>query len=243
MSARLWVKVCGIRDAEAAAAAVAAGADAVGFVFAPGPRRVTPREAARIAAALPGGVARVGVFVGAGERQILEAAERAGLTHVQLHGAVPPGLPAGLRRQGLRVLRVLRLPPASAGAGDPEALEREAARLAADGEPGEPVLADTAHPRLHGGTGRVGDWRLAAALARRLPLVLAGGLTPDNVAEAVRAVRPWGVDVSSGVERAPGVKDPERVARFVAAARAAAEQVLAAPGEGGGRPWEPLLSP
>lgn len=230
---RLWVKICGIRDAEGAVAAAAAGADAVGFVFAPSPRRVSPEEAARAAAALPPGMARVGVFVSAPEEEVLAIVERVGLTHVQWHGPLPPALPAALRARGVILLRVLRLPPAGAGPADAVAREREAQRLADQVPPDEPVLADARHPHLAGGSGTVVDWELAAALARRRALILAGGLTPDNVAQAVQAVRPAGVDVSSGVERAPGVKDPVRVAGFVAAARAAAGAAAAAPGGGG----------
>lgn len=223
-SARLWVKICGIADAEAAAAAAEAGADAVGFVFAPSPRRVSPAAAARIAALLPAGVARVGVFVDPGEREVLDCAAEVGLTHAQLHGRVPAGLPGRLRELGVLPVPVVRLPPRGArpeGAAASELAEALLAWLA--GAAGGPVLADTAHAGLHGGTGLNCDWEVAAVLARRVPLVLAGGLSPENVAEAVRRVRPFGVDVSSGVERKPGVKDPDRIARFVQAARAAAE--------------------
>lgn len=226
--ARLWVKICGVRDEGAALAAAAAGADAIGLVFAPGPRQVDEDTARRIAAAVPG-LARVGVFVDPDPERVLGCAERVGLTHVQLHGRVPPELPDLARRAGLVPVRVWRVPPrgaaAPAGEAPPEA--GDAAGL----EDGDPVLVDTYDPARHGGTGRVGDWDLAARLARRCRLILAGGLTPENVGLAVRAVRPWGVDVSSGVERRPGEKDPERVARFVAAAREA-WAALAAPGDG-----------
>ena len=261
----LWIKICGLREAEAAQAAVEAGADAIGFVFAPSPRRVDPDGAARIAAALrrtgpasggpvgdagapaAGGggagerpLAVVGVFVDAPVAEMVAVARHAGLTHVQLHGDEPEAVVAALQAQGLAVIRAVRLAAGPRrGAGRQGGLPGESplgeVHPGGAGEAGtagattraletgaDLVLVDAAVPGRHGGTGQVADWAVAARLARRRPLILAGGLRPDNVAEAIGVVRPWGVDVSSGVERAPGVKDPLLIARFVAAARAAA---------------------
>ncbi|QIA28260.1 phosphoribosylanthranilate isomerase [Thermaerobacter sp. PB12/4term] len=256
-----------MRDAATARAALEAGADALGFVFAPSPRQVDPATVARIVAGLPrervpagtgeaGSAgdfgprpALVGVFVNASLAEILSTARQAGLTHVQLHGDEPEDLVAALQAEGLRVIRAVaaaaRDAPVGTAAGRGEAGgPREAAGAGGEGRPGaatttaregrppdlqqalatraDRVLLDAAVPGRRGGTGQRADWAAAACLARRRPLILAGGLDPENVAEAVRVVRPWGVDVSSGVERARGVKDPERIARFIAAARAAA---------------------
>ncbi|ADU51565.1 Phosphoribosylanthranilate isomerase [Thermaerobacter marianensis DSM 12885] len=283
----LWIKICGLRDADAARAAAEAGADAIGFVFAPSPRRVDPDTAGRIVAAVrravpaggvlggstaPGGgtaegrpLAVVGVFVNAPVAEMVAVARHAGLTHIQLHGDEPEAVVAALQEQGLAVIRAVGLAPRGSG---PNAWEpgghnpdggtpgvRRHADHHPDGRAGaadhgaggerrgiawEPtgpdavevaaraiqtradlVLVDAAVPGQRGGTGRVADWTAAARLARQRPVILAGGLRPDNVAEAVRVVRPWGVDVSSGVERARGVKDPQLIVRFIEAARAA----------------------
>ncbi|HEY8551978.1 MAG TPA: phosphoribosylanthranilate isomerase [Thermaerobacter sp.] len=222
----VWIKICGIRDRDAALAAVEAGADALGFVFAPSPRRIDPDAAARIVAAVRGRhpasdrgdrvrpPASVGVFVDAPMTEMVAIARHVGLTHIQLHGDEPESVVAALQEQGFGVIRAVATQVQGVAAPVPSlALTTRADR----------VLLDAAVPGRRGGTGRLADWAVAARLARRRPVILAGGLNPDNVAEAIRVVRPWGVDVSSGVERARGVKDPERIARFVAAARAAAE--------------------
>jgi phosphoribosylanthranilate isomerase len=213
------VKICGITRLEDANDAVAAGATALGFVFWPGsPRYVAVDVAAAIRDALPADVLTVGVFVDAPGAEIAAVVERARLSVVQLHGSEAVAAAAGLR---LPVIRSATL-------------ENFAARDAA--WPPETIfLLDAADPVRHGGTGTAVDWPRAAALAhgaRRV--VLAGGLTPQNVADAVAQVRPYGVDVSSGVEAAPGVKDPRKVAAFVASARAAFE-ALASPGPHGGQ--------
>lgn len=215
----LFVKICGLGDAEAARAAVEAGADAVGFIFHPPSRRyVTPQRAEEIAAAAgvpagPAGVpgvrpARVGVFVGADLDAVREAARTAGLHVVQLHGAETPAFCREVRRAtGCRVIKALRV-----GADG---------RVPSEGwSPGDAdyFLLDTDVPGQAGGTGRPFDW--AAARAARLPgpVILAGGLTPDNVAAALAAARPAGVDVSSGVETG-GRKDGEKIRAFVARVR------------------------
>jgi phosphoribosylanthranilate isomerase len=214
----LVVKICGITSPTDAVVAVEAGADAIGLVFWPrSPRAVAPERAAEIARALPEAVLRVGVFVDAPREEMARVAETVGLDLLQLHCDVGPESLAGLPRPVLQAVRV--------GNG----FERElATRYAADAAG---ILLDTrvdGETAAPGGTGVPFDWSLVEGLARRVPfLVLAGGLSPANVAEAVRRVRPHAVDVSSGVEALPGRKDPEKVRAFVEAARAAAASLPA----------------
>lgn len=206
----VWVKVCGIRDPDAARAAAEAGADAVGFVFAPARRRVTAEEARRLGSALPPGVARVGVFVDAPVAEILATARQAGLTHVQLHGAEPP---ERIEEIPLPVIKAVRL----RGPGD---LSRLGAYVRA--------WAVVVEPHVEGQPGGAGvrlDLDLARAAREHLRrlgfrgrFILAGGLTPESVAPAVQAVCPDGVDVSSGVETG-GQKDPAKIVQFVERAR------------------------
>ena len=217
----LWVKVCANMSLLDAEMAVEAGADAVGFVFAASPRQVTVEQVAAIAPRLPASVEKIGVFVDAELAAIVEAVERSGLTGVQLHaGGV--GFPALLRVRfgtGLRILRVVHF---SAEAGDE--LAQAAAEPAVDA-----VLVDSRAGAVVGGTGVAFDWPTARetifAPERGLRLIAAGGLRPENVAEAVRTLRPWGVDVASGVEAAPGRKDAAKVRAFVANARAAEQAI------------------
>ncbi len=202
----LFVKICGLCRADDVKAVVDCGPDAIGFVFWPrSPRAVTPATAAALAAAVPPGIERVGVFVDPPETLVREAVAAAGLTVVQLHGVESPEF---CRRLGLRSWKAM---PASAAAAD------------AAGYGAEAVVLDSGTADAPGGTGVVGDWDRAAEFAQAcpVPVVLAGGLTPDNVATAVGRVRPWGVDVSSGVESSPGRKDPIRVREFMARCRAA----------------------
>jgi phosphoribosylanthranilate isomerase len=202
------VKICGLTVPEEAAACAAAGAWAVGMVFAEGsPRRVGPEDAAAITEALPAGVERVGVFVDPDPREVAAIASGCGLTWVQAHGAVDV---AALRAAtGLPVI-------AGVAVDGREAIER------AEASPADLVLLDAAVPGRHGGTGRAFRWEILEERPLGRPFALAGGLTPANVAEAVRRLRPAVVDVSSGVERAPGRKDPERVRAFLAAVAGAA---------------------
>jgi len=208
------VKICGLTSLADAQAAAEAGADMLGFIFYPrSPRFVEPAHAAAIIAsiqhmALP--VSTVGLFVDAPLPAIQETLRLCRLDFVQLHGGEPPHLLEMLQPQAFKALRPTSLDEAAA----------EAEWYADLGPPDGPqLLLDAYHPQLHGGTGQVGDWAIAAALAPRYRILLAGGLTPDNVRQAVRQVRPWGVDVSSGVEAAPGQKDHDKVRRFVAEAK------------------------
>ncbi len=206
------VKICGITNVEDAMAAAGAGADFLGFIFYPrSPRYVEPEAAARIIAALRSAgmnVLTVGVFVNAPLEDIQQAMEVAGLDLVQLHGEEPPDVVAALGGRAYKALRPRS--PADLAVLAPY-LEAAPTR-----EDVPQLLVDAYHPHAYGGTGQRGDWALARRIAARVPrLLLAGGLTPDNVAEAVARVRPWGVDVSSGVERAPGKKDVTLVEAFI----------------------------
>ena len=210
------VKICGLRQPEHAVAAVAAGADMLGFVFAPSKRRTVPAVAAPCVAAARAAAVRpviaVGVFVDPSIDELWEAVEVADLDLIQLHGTAPD------RRFGLprSVVRALRPLPGAV-------LSDVLGEIDADrGDGSEPLawLIDGYDPSAHGGTGIRADWELAARIAASVPLVLAGGLTPENVGEAIRTVRPLGVDVSSGVET-DGTKDEEKIRAFVMAAKAA----------------------
>jgi phosphoribosylanthranilate isomerase len=209
------VKICGVNDVAAMDAAVAAGADAVGFVFfPPSPRAVTPAQAAALSARVAGGPLRAGLFVDAGDDAIAEVLAALPLDLIQLHGAEAPERCAALRaRFGVRVMKALGV----AAPADLAALARYAPvvdRFLLDAKP--PVGAE-----LPGGNAAAFDWSLVRGAAVPRPWLLAGGLTPENVAEAIRASGAPGVDVSSGVERARGVKDPALVGAFMRAARAA----------------------
>lgn len=191
----LFVKICGLTTPEGVAAAVKAGADAAGFVFSPSPRQVTPALARKLAAGLPSSVRRVAVFRHPPPGWISSVLEEFPADWVQSDAADLPGVDLG----GAEALPVFR-----SGAPLPELL---------------PELLLFEGPES--GAGNVADWAAAAALAHRTGVILAGGLDPANVSAAIVQVRPWGVDVSSGVESSPGVKDPALVAAFVAAARRA----------------------
>jgi phosphoribosylanthranilate isomerase len=240
----LWIKICGNTSLEDALLAANAGADAVGFVFAPSPRRVTPAQVAAIVPHLPVKIEKIGVFVDAPFEEIEAAVRACGLTGVQLHFNAPPELPARLREcfgPALRILRVIHFDDVQAvgelrsasGHDFSRATEtaKSARALAPEGCYSDPnvdtILVDSRTATAVGGTGTTFDWLAASkalfqdANAQEHRLVAAGGLHPDNVAEAIATLRPWGVDVVSGVEAAPGRKDPAKVKDFVAKARAA----------------------
>jgi phosphoribosylanthranilate isomerase len=214
----LWVKICANTSLEDAMLAVDAGADAVGFVFAPSPRRVTGSQVAAIVPGLPGSVEKIGVFVDSSADEIAAAVRVCGLTGVQLHSDAGADVSARLRAEfgpGLRILRVVHF-----GDRAPE----QAAAYAADANV-DAVLVDSRTTSALGGTGIAFDWnearRTVFGKAGGVKLVAAGGLNPNNVAEAIATLRPSGVDVASGVEAAPGKKDTAKVWAFVAAARSA----------------------
>jgi phosphoribosylanthranilate isomerase len=197
-------KVCGITRAQDALHAVNHGATALGFVFWPqSARYIAPEDAAAIVRELPGSVRTVGVFVNQSIEELLAVVRSTGITTVQLHGDESPEYAA---RCGSPVWRALPLHTANGSLTCwPDAMT---------------ILLDAHDPARRGGTGRPIDWTQAARVAARRPVILAGGLTPENVGEAIATVRPFGVDVSSGVEAAPGVKDPDKVARFLERVRA-----------------------
>lgn len=200
------VKVCGITNPGDARVAADAGADAVGLVFAESPRRVSFEDARRISIALPENVIRVGVFVDAEPGEVLRVAREVGLDLAQLHGDETPETVTALREGGVKVMKALRVRDAASL----EALDRYEADL---------FLLDAYSERARGGTGRRFDWGLAKSLRGRDNIVVAGGLGPENVREAVELFEPYGVDASSSLEDEPGRKNDERVRRFVLAAK------------------------
>jgi phosphoribosylanthranilate isomerase len=194
------VKICGITSLDDALMAVEAGADALGFVFfAKSPRYVTPDQAAEIIAGIPPFVQVVGLFVNESLEVVNATADRCGLDVVQLHGEESPEYCSQVCRRVMKAFRVQNVQSLA-----PMANYRVAA-----------FLLDAYSANSYGGTGERFDWDLAVIAKQHGPLVLAGGLTPDNVAAAVAQVRPYAVDVSSGVESSPGKKDPEKVRRFI----------------------------
>jgi phosphoribosylanthranilate isomerase len=199
----VFVKICGTTSAADAAVAVEAGADAIGLIFAPSRRQVTVEEAIDIVAAVPGHVLTVGVFRDHLAREVLEIVERVGLRAAQLHGSETPATSAEVHARVPVLIRGM-------AAGDPQLDE-------VDRHGADVLLLDAPTP----GGGIPFDWSLVGDLTRRHRVLLAGGLRPDTVADAIRAVRPWGVDVASGVEASSGTKDPDAVRAFVAAAKGA----------------------
>lgn len=201
---RVRVKVCGVTRPEDAAAAVAAGADAIGLNFVEeSPRRLSLERARDVAAAIPPFVARVGVFANPRARDVGRLAEAVGLDVAQLHGEESPDEASGMPIPWYKAHRVdERFDPAS---------------VAAYGRP--VALLDAAGP-ARGGTGRTFDWSVARRCAPPVRIILAGGLTPENAGAAIRAATPWALDVNSGVESAPGLKDAALLERFFAAVAA-----------------------
>jgi phosphoribosylanthranilate isomerase len=222
----LWIKICANTSLADARLAVQAGADAVGFVFAPSPRRVTPKQVVEITPRLPASVEKIGVFVDADCKDICAAVLECGLTGVQLHSGIETGLSSRLRQrfgESLRILRVVHFGPGAASEIQRLSLERHA----------DALLVDSRTAMAVGGTGVAFDWEAArdAIFTRETPLrlVAAGGLNPENVGEAIATLRPWGVDVASGVESEPGRKDAAKVWAFVEQARRAADLIASEP--------------
>jgi phosphoribosylanthranilate isomerase len=252
----LWIKICGNTSLADAELAADAGADAVGFVFAPSPRRVKADQVAAITPHLPAQIEKIGVFVDASLDEIAAAVRVAGLTGVQLHSGAAPIDPAikyrdlgalpiarsmrdGWESTTLFTSRINKLPAelrAQFGAQFGRALRilsvvhfgadaaQQAAALAADTNI-DGILIDSRTATAVGGTGIAFDWASASQTLFRgnAKMIAAGGLNPENVAEAIATLRPWGVDVVSGVEAAPGRKDPAKVRAFIANARAESE--------------------
>jgi phosphoribosylanthranilate isomerase len=198
------VKICGLTNVDDALRCIAAGADAIGLNFWPAsPRCVDTRVARAIVAAGGDHAQMVGVFVDFSLAQIREILLKTGIAWAQLHGAEPPETLAALLPHAYKAISVK----------DGSAIEL------ARTYPGEHILLDASVPGMPGGTGRTFDWAIAAEVQKERKLTLAGGLTPDNVAQAVATVKPFRVDVASGVESAPGRKDPNLVKRFIDAAK------------------------
>ncbi|MCL5291211.1 MAG: phosphoribosylanthranilate isomerase [Actinobacteria bacterium] len=197
------IKICGITNIDDALAAAELGTDAIGFVFAESPRRVSVRDAAGISSALPPFVLRIGVFVDETADEIIRAVEACALDGVQLHGENDLDIS---ERPGLRKIRIVRIRTR-------EDIER-AARMEADA-----VLLDSKVEGSPGGTGVKFDWSLLSGVSFASPLMLSGGLRVDDVSEAIRLVKPYAVDVSSGVESSPGQKDRAKIKAFIEAVR------------------------
>ena len=201
------VKVCGITRPEDAELAASLGAWAIGFILWPGSKRCAdPAVAAGITRQIRRKVETVGVFVNQPLDEIADRVDILGLTHVQLHGDEGPSFCSAVaQRTGAKVIKAVRI----GHAADLRDLERFHTDF---------HLLDTSQAGLYGGTGKTWDWKLVANRRSKIPLILSGGLTAENVAEGIEAVRPWGVDVASGVEASPGVKDLAKLEAFFAAA-------------------------
>jgi len=210
----VFVKICGLTSEEDALLAVAMGADAVGFIFAPSARQVAPQKVADIVKRLPVDITTVGVFKDEAAQRVVDIVTHTGLRAAQLHGFESPNEARWVRQ---RVRTVFKVFPA----GDPR-LDH------ADDWGADVIMIDNATP----GSGEVFDWSLAEGAPANRRILLAGGLTPANVGDAIRTVKPWGVDVATGVESSPGHKDARKLKAFIDAARAAARQVEAPPYEG-----------
>lgn len=218
----MWIKVCGVRDEESAVKIAEAGADAIGLNFYRRSVRFVWRETARnIVRALPSGTAKVGVFVNASTAEIVETARQTGLTAVQLHGDETAEIVAEVRQAlpELQLIRAWRV-----GSEGLAPLVEHCVDCRQLGGVWDACLVDARVEGSYGGTGSTAPWELLSrewALHALPRLILAGGLTAENIAEAVQSVRPWGVDIASGVEAAPGIKDLDLVRQFIERARAA----------------------
>jgi phosphoribosylanthranilate isomerase len=223
----MFVKICGTTSEDDALLATALDTDALGFIFAPSKRQVHPETVRDILKRLPREVHTVGVFRDEKPERVLEIMNHTGLHGVQLHGSEPASEAAWLRERVQFVIQAF-------AAGDP-------ALAAASDSAADLILIDSPNP----GSGKVFDWRLAEGAPRGKRMILAGGLTPENVGEAIHRVRPWGVDVVTGVEESPGRKDARKLREFIANARAAGTEIAdrtidLTDGDVGGvtRPWD-----
>jgi len=214
-----WIKICGTTNVADALLAVEAGADAIGFVFAESPRRIEPGQAAEITAQLPPGLEKVGVFVNERAAHIRWVVKQAGLTAVQLHGDEAAEFAANLfpEEERPRLYRAVSMRTIFSAANVTALLREHRTKPVFDA-----LLVDSGSP-TRGGTGLTFDWDRAqpfiTGLKKSGKVIVAGGLTPQNVARAIALFRPWGVDVASGVEREPGKKDPDKLRAFVQAVR------------------------
>lgn len=205
----VWIKICGFTNFHEALAAAAAGADALGFVFAPGPRRVGVDTAREIIENLPAGIEKIGVFVNEKPGVVAEIAGYCRLTGIQLHGEESPGYCRGFGK--LNVIKSFKIHEKINGID-----------IAAYKDSSFPfrVLLDTYVPGYQGGTGKTFAWEMVSRYDwQGVPVIVAGGLNAGNVGLAIRTANPWGVDVSSGVEREPGRKDIRKIKEFINAVR------------------------
>ncbi len=224
-----WVKICATTNLEDAQIAVDAGADALGFIFAPSSRRVSPRDVAKITAQLPPAVEKIGVFINQRTSIIVDTVREAGLTGVQLHGTEELAAARELRKQaeagGRKSLRIIKGLHARELMPDQPGGEYGLTFVRGGSGVIDGLLLDSGTPERRGGTGRTFDWDEAAPmvtlLGRKEKVIIAGGLNPENVSRALRLFSPWGIDVVTGVEREPGKKDRQKVKAFIAAVRAA----------------------
>ncbi len=222
----VWIKICGTTNVADADQAIAAGANAIGFIFSTGPRRIAPLDARNIVTVLPATIQRVGVFVNEKTERVREIVDRVKLTAVQLHGDETPEYVRSLfaltrpappaddrfpekRARGMRIFKVVRMD---------EHAEEKIAAFTADRGLVDGILLDSA-TRVRGGSGEPFDWQAAAAMIKRFDakvrFIVAGGLRPENVEQALRTLRPWGVDVVTGVEKQPGIKNAAAMRAFV----------------------------
>ncbi len=215
---KTWIKICGTTSLNDAQLSVKAGADGLGFIFTTSPRQIDVAAAAEIVSILPSGIETVGVFVNESPVRVAEIANQVGLTGVQLHGdETPAALPEFRRQLGARtIIKTLQA----------RELLRERTRVAQflpDDGSVDAVLIDSGSAAQRGGTGAAFDWEQAAALVSEIgkvkPVIIAGGLNAANVGRALQLFEPWGVDVVSGVESAPGSKSESKMREFVAAVR------------------------
>jgi phosphoribosylanthranilate isomerase len=215
-----WIKICATTNLNDAQASVAAGADALGFIFAASSRRVDVEQAAKIISALGNEIECIGVFVNETPARIADVVERAGLSGVQLHGDEPPEQMQEYRL-ALGQRKIIKTLQASELLGSPSNLQA----YLQPRQNIDAVLLDAGSPSQRGGTGQTFDWTAAApiiaGIRAQMPVIIAGGLNSENVGEAVRLFAPWGVDVVSGVEREVGKKDEVKLRSFVAAVRQA----------------------
>jgi phosphoribosylanthranilate isomerase len=228
----MWVKICANTNVEDALLAAEMGADAVGFVFAPSKRQVTPEDVCEIVKALPAQIKKVGVFATDDATQIEEYVRVAGLTAVQLHGPFRTAVVQHLAEEcaGVTIIQTMAYELEPIDRDDYDARFEAALRLVFGDSRVWAVLLDAAKSGTSGGLGVSFDWervgrivqRTRAAFGERAPhVILAGGLNPGNVAEAIARLQPWGVDVASGVEALPGKKDPQKLREFIQAAKLA----------------------
>ncbi len=203
-----WIKICGLTQVDNALEVAASGADAIGLVFfEKSPRNVTPDQAGQICTALPASVKTIGVFVNESYDAIMEKVGRCGLSGVQLHGNEPPGLVEKLVKEDLVVIKALF------------AAKTPFLTQSREYENADYVLVEYGKGNLPGGNAESWNYEILSQMETRIPVILAGGLTPENVRQAIDACHPAGVDISSGVEKSHGIKDIEKVKAFINAVR------------------------